>query len=179
MHRDIPGGGLDAPGNVPHAVSDRITIGGSVPLDKLSLHNGLFKPSVYWENSSLADPVTGMTRRISNQWDRRIFLEIDQDIEEWNSTWTFGIAPSFSRSTWRISQISLIAIHNPFDYASWTWHPKPDLSLKFQLDNIIPYRFRIQKINYAGPRNLNTLASIQDVVVHTRPRLFIQLRKTF
>ena len=80
LHEDITdlqdyipvGGGLDAPGNVPHAISDRITLGGTMPLDFLGLHNGLLKPNLYWENSSLADPVTGMTRRISNQRDRRL-----------------------------------------------------------------------------------------------------------
>lgn len=187
LHEDITdlqdyipvGGGLDTPGNVPHAVSDRITLSGTVPLDFLGLHNGLLKPTFYWENSSLVDPVTGMTRRISGQRDRRLFVEIDQDIEAWNSSWAFGIGPSFSNSTWRISQISLIAIHNPYDYATWTWHPRPDLSLKLEIDNIVPYRFGIEQINYAGPRNLNTLASIQDVAIRTRPRLFVQLRKTF
>jgi outer membrane receptor protein involved in Fe transport len=173
------GGGLDAPGNVPHAVNHRITLGGTVPLDFLGLRNGLLKPSLYWENSSLADPVTGMTRRISNQWDRRLFLEVDQDVESWDSTWAFGMGASFSKTTWRMSQISLLAIHNPYDYASWTWHPKPDLSLKFEVDNIVPSRFGNEQINYAGPRNLATLASIQDVVVRTRPRLFVELRKTF
>ncbi len=187
LHEDITdlqdyipvGGGLDTPGNVPHAVSDRITLSGTVPLDFLGLHNGLLKPTFYWENSSLADPVTGMTRRISGQRDRRLFIEIDQDIDSWNSTWTFGIGPSFSNTNWRISQINLIAIHNPYDYATWTWHPAPDLSLKFEVDNIIPYRFGNEQINYAGPRNLGTLASIQDVAIRTRPRLYVQLRKTF
>jgi len=117
--------------------------------------------------------------RAQHQRDRHLTLEIDQDIEAWNSTWQFFISPSFSNTNWRISQISLIAIHNPYDFAAWTWHPAPDLSLKFEIDNIIPYRFGNEQINYAGPRNLNTLASIQDVAIRTRPRLFIQLRKTF
>ena len=187
LHEDITdlqdyipvGGGLDAPGNVPHAISERFTIGGQLPLDYFGLHNGLLKPTIYWENSSLADPVTGMIRRISGQRDRRLFIEIDQDLEEWNSSWAFGMGASMSNSNWRISQIGLIAIHNPYDYASWTWHPAPDLSLKFEVDNIVPYRFGNEQINYAGPRNLNTLASIQDVAIRTRPRLFVELRKTF
>ncbi|MFO1248732.1 MAG: TonB-dependent receptor [Alphaproteobacteria bacterium] len=187
LHEDITdlqdyipvGGGLDAPGNVPHAISERFTIGGQVPLDYFGLKNGLLKPTIYWENSSLADPVTGLIRRISGQRDRRLFIEIDQDLEEWNSTWAFGMGASMSNSNWRISQISLIAIHNPYDYFSWTWHPRPDLSLQAEIDNIVPYRFGIGQINYAGPRNLNALASIQDVVLRTRPRLYLQLRKTF
>ena len=187
LHEDITdledyipvGGGLDAPGNVPHAVSDRITLSGTIPLDFLGLHNGLLKPSLYWENSSLADPVTAMTRRISGQRDRHLTLEIDQDVEAWNSSWVFGIAPSFSNTAWRISQISLISIHNPYDYAAWTWHPSADVSLTAGVDNMIPYRFEQELINYAGPRNLNSLASIQDVAIRTRTRVFLQLRKTF
>jgi outer membrane receptor protein involved in Fe transport len=187
LHEDITdlqdfipvGGGLDAPGNVPHAVSDRVSLGGTVPLDFLGLHKGLLKPTIYWENSSLADPVTGATRRISNQANRRLFVEIDQDLDQWNSTWTFGLNMTFSRTSWRISQINLITIHNPYDFFSWTWHPQPDLSLQFEVDNIVPYRFGQEQINYAGPRNLNTLASIQDVAIRTRPRLSLELRKTF
>src|SRR6202012_2794445 len=37
------GGGLDAPGNVPRAVSDKLEISGSIPLDFLGLRNGLLK----------------------------------------------------------------------------------------------------------------------------------------
>jgi hypothetical protein len=187
LHEDITdlqdyvpvGGGLDAPGNIPHAVSDKFSLSGTVPLDFLGLHNGLFKPSIYWENSSLADPVTGMTRRISRQRDRGITMEITQDVDSWNSSWRFGIAPSFSNTTWRISQISLVSIHNPYDYFVWDWNPKPDLALRFEVDNIIPYRFEQELLSYAGPRSQGTIASIQDVAIRTRPRLFVRLRKTF
>jgi hypothetical protein len=47
------------------------------------------------------------------------------------------------------------------------------------VDNIIPYRFEQELINYAGPRNLGVQSSIQDVAVRTRPRLYLELRKTF
>jgi hypothetical protein len=188
LHEDITdqedyipvGGGLDAPGNTPHAVSDKVTLSGTIPLDFLGLHNGLFKPTFYWENSSLVDPVTGMPRRISGQRDRRIAVEIDQDIDAWDSTWKFGFLPvSYSNTAWRISQISLVSIHAPYNYASWTWHPTTDLSLLFEGDNIIPYRFEQELINYAGPRNLGIQSSIQDVAIRTRPRFFLKLRKTF
>ena len=53
LHEDITdledyipiGGGLDAPGNVPHATDDQITLGGQIPLDWLGLTNGLLKPT--------------------------------------------------------------------------------------------------------------------------------------
>ena len=138
----IPAGsGLDTPGNVPHATNNQVSLTGTIPLDFLGLKNGLLKPTFTWYQSSLADPVTGIARRFSGQRDRRIFMEIDQDIEAWNSTWQFGIGPSFSNTVWRISQISLVTIHNPYDYFSWTWHAAPDLSLQFEVDNIVPYRF--------------------------------------
>ena len=89
------GGGLDAPGNVPHAVSDKLAISGSIPLDFLGLHNGLLKPDVYWTDSSLIDPVTGQRRRISGQRNINSYYNLTQDLPDaWKSTWAFPGAPA-------------------------------------------------------------------------------------
>ena len=42
------GGGLDAPGNIPRATSDKISVSGTLPLDFLGLKTGRLKPSFYW-----------------------------------------------------------------------------------------------------------------------------------
>jgi hypothetical protein len=174
------GGGLDAPGNVAHATSDKISFSGDIPLDWLGIRNGLLKPDVYWQLSSLVDPVTGMTRSISGQNDRRFSFTFSQDLNDWKSTWGFGFLPaSFGNSNWRIDQISHAGIHTPYSWAYWTYNPLPDWSLKVEVDNAPPYRFELRQDNYAGPRNLAPLMTVQDVFLRTRPRLFVQLRKTF
>jgi len=46
------GGGLDAPGNIPHATSDKLSLTGTIPLDFLGIKNGLLfqyntSPGIY------------------------------------------------------------------------------------------------------------------------------------
>jgi hypothetical protein len=188
LHEDITdlqdyvpiGGGLDGPGNIAHALSDTITMAGTIPLDWLGIPNALLKPNLTWNFSSLRDPVTGRNRRISGQRDHRLTFEFDQDLPDWRSSWGFGFQPiSQQWHNYRIDQISKIGIHVPYTYLFWTYNPAPDWNIKIQGDNISPYRFELEQDIYAGPRNLSPLSRIQDVVTRTRPRLFVQLRKTF
>jgi hypothetical protein len=188
LHEDITdledyipiGGGLDAPGNIPHATQDKFSITGQVPLDFLGLENALFKPNLYWTTSSLIDPVTGERRRISNARNINSYYDIIQDIDSLKSTWDFSWGTSFSRTTWRISQISRVAIHNsPYFNFSWTYKPTPDWKITLGADNFASYRFELEQINFPGPRNLSGPSSVQDVFDRTQPRIYLNLRKTF
>ena len=174
------GGGLDAPGNIPHATQDKFSITGQVPLDFLGLENALFKPNLYWTTSSLIDPVTGERRRISNARNINSYYEITQDIDSLKSTWSLSWGTSFSRTTWRISQISRVAIHNsPYLNAYWSYKPTPDWKITLGADNFASYRLEVEQINFPGPRNLSPPSSIQDVFARTQPRIYLQVRKTF
>jgi hypothetical protein len=188
LHEDITdledyvpiGNGLDAPGNIPHAVQDKFSISGQVPLDFLGLSNALFKPNLYWTTSSLIDPVTGERRRISNARNINSYYEVTQDIDSLSSTWDISWGTSFSRTTWRISQISRVAIHNsPYFSAWWAYKPTPDWKITLGADNFTSYRFELEQINFPGPRNLSPPSSVQDVFDRTQPRFYLQLRKTF
>ncbi len=187
LHEDITdledyipiGGGLDAPGNIPHATQDKFAISGQVPLDFLGLKGALFKPNLYWTTSDLIDPVTGEHRRISNARNINSYYEITQDIDSLKSTWDFSWGTSFSRTTWRISQISRAAIHNsPYFSAYWSYKPTPDWKITLGADNFSSWRFELEQINFPGPRNLSPPSSIQDVFTRTQPRVYLQLRKT-
>jgi outer membrane receptor protein involved in Fe transport len=174
------GNGLDAPGNIPRATSEKLAITGTIPLDFLGIKNGLLKPNVYWTTSSLIDPVTGEARRISNQRNINAYYNFTQDLDEWKSTWGFNWGTGFSRTTWRIAQISRIAIHNnPYVNIFWSYKPTADLNITLGADNFIPYRFEVEQRNFSGPRNLAPPATIQDEFIRTQPRFYLELRKTF
>lgn len=171
---------LDAPGNIAHAVSDKLMVTGTLPLDFLGVKNGLLKANMFWYQTEVADPVTGELRRISNQRERNIVFDITQDLEEWNSTWGFSFSPaSFNRQTWRISQISRIGIHNPFVNAFWSYKPSPDWKIVLGAENFIPYRFEMKQFNYPGPRNLGGAPTVRDEFIRTQPRIYLNLRKSF
>jgi hypothetical protein len=188
LHEDITdlqdyvpvGGGLDAPGNVPHALSDKISLSGTIPLDFMGISHGLLKPNLYWQFSSLADPVTGLHRPISDQRNRRLQFSFTQDLADWHSSWGFDVL--LADETWgqyRISQINYISIHTPYTSLHWVWNPAPNLSLRIEGTNVIPYRFELEQNYFSGPRDSGSLALIQHGVSRTRPQLFIELRKSF
>lgn len=176
------GGGFDAPGNVPHARSDKLSVNGVLPLDWLGIQGGLLKLTSYWTSSALTDPVTGETRRISGNHDRdaNVFFDFTQDLDGWKSTWgfTYGAA-SNSWHNWRIAQISKIGIHEP--YLNWFWSYKPASDWKFTVgaDNLLPYRFENTQYNYSAPRNVAPPPVVQSVYIRTEPRIYFELRKTF
>jgi len=174
------GGGLDAPGNISRATSEKIAISGLVPLDFLGLEKAQFKPNLYWATSDLIDPVTGEHRRMSNQRNINSYYEISQDIDSLKSTWSFNWGTGWARNTWRIAQITRVGIHNnPFVNFSWSYKPEPDWKITFSAENFIPYRFEIEQRNFNGPRTLGAQPVIQDRFARTQPRFYLLLRKTF
>jgi TonB-dependent receptor-like protein len=174
------GGGLDAPGNIPRATSEKLGIKGLVPLDFLGLEKAQFKPDLYWATSDLIDPVTGEHRRMSNQRNINSYYEISQDLDSLKSTWSINWGTGWSRNTWRIAQITRVGIHNnPYVNASWAYKPTPDLKITFSAEDFIPYRFEIEQRNFAGPRTVGAQPIIQDRFARTQPHFYIQLRKTF
>jgi hypothetical protein len=188
LHEDITdlqdyipvGGGLDAPGNVPHALNDKISLTGTIPLDYFGIRHGLLMPNFYWQMSHLADPVTGIHRSISDLRNRRLELSFTQDLEEWHSSWGLDYLPSGSDwSEYRIAQVTAIRIHTPYLALHWIWNPTPDLSLRIQGDNVVPYRFEQEQDYFAGPRDRASLIRIQNDLSRTRPRLYVELRKSF
>ncbi len=171
------GGGLDAPGNIPNATSEQITVSGTIPLDFLGIKNGLLKPNVYWTDSSLIDPVTGERRRISGQRDISSYYNFTQDIDAWKSTWGLSWGTSFSRTTWRISEIRRVSIHNnPLLSIFWSYKPTPDWKVTVGADNFLPWRLGIDQFDYPGPRDQNGAPSVQLIRLRTVPRFYLQFR---
>jgi hypothetical protein len=174
------GGGLDAPGNIPHATSEQITVTGTIPLDFLGIKNGLLKPNVYWTDSSLIDPVTGERRRISNQRNINSYYNFTQDIDAWKSTWGLSWGTSFSRTTWRISEVRRISIHNnPLLSAFWSYKPTPDWKITLEADNFTPWRLGIDQFDYPGPRDQAGTPSVQLIRLRTVPRFLVEIRSAF
>ena len=173
------GDGLDGPGNIAHALSSTYDAELSLPMDRLGIIGGTFKPSLVWRDTSARDPVTGQTRQISNTADHTIQLNFLEDINSLNSSLQFNMQTPYGRDYYRIDQVTQIHLSTPYFGVQWDYKPEPDLDLQFQLLNFVPYQFDVVEYNYGGPRNVSPLTSIQDEHTHSLPRLFLQLRKTF
>ncbi len=173
------GGGLDGPGNIPKAVNNIYDVEASLPLDRLGLEGGTLKPSLIWKDGAVADPVTGAIRQISATQDRKLVVDLLQDIPSWHSSLDLSIQTAFQKPFFRIDQVTDFHLSPLYVGLSWDYKPKPDFDLQLKLLDAVPYQFDITQYNYAGPRNISPLVSIQDVHTHSEPRILLQLRKTF
>jgi hypothetical protein len=189
LHEDITdlvdyiplGNGQDGPGNIPKAANDQVDVEAALPLDKLGLDGGQLTSSLVWYDSALTDPVTGQTRSISNQQDRKLRFGYVQDIPSLHSSFNLGVQLPFSRPSYRIAQVTKLRINQSTLYltASWDYKPAPDLDIYLQAVNFMPYHGELEQDNYAGPRNVSALSGINDLNISTLAQYRIQLRKTF
>src|ERR1700733_4017049 len=171
------GDGLDGPGNLPHGLLTTYDVEMSVPLDRLGITGGTLKPSLVWRDSSTRDPVTGEARQISNTRDHSLQIAYLEDIKSLNSSLEFDMGSfPYGRDYYRIDQLTHLQLATPYFGVQWDYKPQPDLDLQLQLSNIVPYTFDVIEYNYAGPRNVSPLTSIQDEHTHSFPRVFLQLR---
>ncbi|HEY2836722.1 MAG TPA: TonB-dependent receptor [Rhizomicrobium sp.] len=173
------GGGLDGPGNISSATNNIYDLELSMPLDRLGWTGGTFKPSLVWKDAAVPDPVTGAIRQISGVQDRKLVFNFLQDIPDWHSSLELTAQTAFTRPNFRIAQVNILRLHPVYLELDWDYKPEPDLDLQIKLQNFVPYQYELTEYNYAGPRDVSPLASIQDEHMHSLPRLFVQLRKTF
>ena len=173
------GSGLDGPGNIPKATNNIYDVEMSLPLDRLGAEGTTIKPSLVWKYGAVADPVTGVTRLFSNVQDKKLVVDLLQDIQSWNSSLDLTLQASFQKPYFRIAQVTDFRIYPLYVALSWDYKPAPDLDLLVKLQNIVPYQFDQIQYDYAGPRNVSPLVSIEDTHTHSEPFVYIQLRKTF
>ena len=173
------GGGLDGPGNIPKATNNIYNLQMSLPLDRLGAEGTTIKPSMVWKDAAVPDPVTGATRQISGVQDKKLVVDILQDIRSWNSSLDLTFQAAFQKPYFRIAQVTDFRIRPLYVALSWDYKPSPDLDLLVKLQNLVPYQFDQIEYNYAGPRDVSPLASIETTHTHSEPFFYIQLRKTF
>jgi outer membrane receptor protein involved in Fe transport len=173
------GGGLDGPGNIPKAINNIYNLELSMPLDRLGWEGGTFKPSLVWKDAAVPDPVTGQIRQISGVQDRKLVFNFLQDIPAWHSSIELTTQTAFKRPNFRIAQVNYLQLRPLYVELDWDYKPKPDLDLQIKLQNIVPYQYDLTQFNYAGPRDISPLTSIQLEHNHGQARIFLQLRKTF
>ena len=173
------GNGLDGPGNIPKSTNNIYDLELSMPLDRLGWEGGTFKPSLVWKDAAVPDPVTGQIRQISGVQDKKLVFNFLQDIPSWHSSLQLTMQTGFKRPNFRIAQVNYIQLRPLYVEFAWDYKPRPDLDLQLKLQNIVPYQYDATQFNYAGPRDVSPLDSIQVDHAHSQARIFLQLRKTF
>jgi hypothetical protein len=67
----------------------------------------------------------------------------------------------------------------PFLQLFGEYKPTNDLTLRLELTNLIPFKFKYQQDLYAGPRNVAPLLEQAELTIQSQPRMYFRVRKTF
>ncbi|MGD0192967.1 MAG: TonB-dependent receptor [Rhizomicrobium sp.] len=172
-------GVFDAPGNIGTGQNNQVDVEFTVPLDKIGLTNGLLKTTNIWRFSSVHDPVTGELRPISGERPQDIEWTLTQDIDSLKSTWGVYWFNCWKQNYYRVEQVQYQRTLPPFLSVWWEYKPTQSWSIHLELDNLARYGYQDTFDDYAGPRNISPLESIDNLYIKSQPRLYAQVRKTF
>ena len=169
---------FDAPANIGAGTKDEEILNLTLPLDRLGVPGGQIRVNSTWRQSEVTDPTTHTKRAITDlhpdDWD----AHFQQDLPNLNLNWGVDVFGDQWGRYFRFNEIETRKIEpyvNPFV----EWKPRPDWSLRFELDNITQRGFKRTLEHFAGPRGRSQVAFTEDKDPHFGQLYYVRLRKTF
>jgi outer membrane receptor protein involved in Fe transport len=151
-----PSGPYDAPGNIGSGRRDDVAVALTLPLDRVGFARALLTGQTTFRWSRVTDPITGLSRPISglhsNDWE----LHLIQALPRLKSTWGFDIIGPTIETNYRFDEVDtdkLGAFVSPFV----EYRPRPDLSFRIELRNLLDRRVEHSRLVYDDVRTTSPL----------------------
>jgi outer membrane receptor protein involved in Fe transport len=171
-------GRFDAPGNIGDGWREEAKLSLNVPLQRLGVPGGTLRFNGYWRRSKVTDPVTGQTRRISNQRPFEGDFLLTKAFPKWKSSLNLEGALGYVERVYRIAEVRRTQ-ETPMWKLYWDWSPRTDLIFRFQIENLTAKQRRRDRDIYAGPRSAGVLNFTEKRYAEQAPFLMIRTRKIF
>ncbi|MBI5941967.1 MAG: TonB-dependent receptor, partial [Caulobacterales bacterium] len=173
-----PGYAFDAPGNIGDGVSDSIEISLNLPLTRFGIPGGLLRTRADWTKSEVTDPVTGEARRISGQSPFEGEIRFSQDLPRWKLQWGSEAYLGFEERYYRFDQIETVELGTWVQvYAEYK--PRPNLSIRVEMQNLLGRNFTRTREVYTGPRNTSGVDFTDRRDLNFDPFIYFRIRRTF
>ena len=172
----LPGDQFDAPGNIGDGRRDRLGVDLSLPLDRLGVSGGLLSIEAERHWSSVTDPVTGASRRISGEAPFVGEARFSQDIARLRSTWGVEVAVGEREIEYRIDQLRRESSDAVW-MAYWDWKPDETLSVRLELQNVTARQSRLYRSFYNGPRSTGAVDDVEIRRARFDPYVSFRVRK--
>jgi len=170
------GGLFDGPGNIGDGVRDQAKLTLALPLDRLGISGGRIAGEGFLLRSKVTDPVTGRSRRISREEPYGGSFVFTQDLPKIGSTWALELDLGAIETSYRIDEVRREKTE-PYLTAYWEWRPRPDLSIKAQIDNFTGRSFERRRTLYDGPRSRGVIEAFERRNAQLDPFFFVRVRK--
>jgi len=175
-----PGAEFDAPQNIGSGEKRELAASLTLPTDKLWLKNGQLVVRVTWRASNVIDPSSHRGRQLSQLHPLDAEAHFTQGLPGLKSTWGFDAYGPWRQAEYHFNEVDTQSL-GPWLDIYFEYKPRPDVSLKFEGDNLLSHGLRQTRAFYDPFRDVagGELSSIDDRNVHFGPEFTVRLRKTF
>ena len=165
----------DAAGNIGDASSDSVTGMLNLPTDNWSLPQGLLKLSSTWRSSSVTDPTTQTTRRLSGEQPLSWRVEFSQDLPQQRTAWGFSVDNGWSNDNWQVGERDTSSGSN-WARAYVNYRPSSNMMVTLELNNLAGRAITYDRMHYAGGDRLASVDFTEHNLTRTQPFAMLKLR---
>ncbi|MDY6948763.1 MAG: TonB-dependent receptor [Pseudomonadota bacterium] len=169
----VPVNNFDAPGNLGDGTREKIALGLSLPLDRAGLSGTLLRFNGDWNWSSVDDPVTFESRRITKHAPVGGDVLITKEFPALRSTLSLENSYSKRETYYRISEVRTDHWDH-FLRLYWDWTPQPDTVIRLMFNNFTGRPRSRWRTVYDGTRASGEILYHEDR--HIDALRFVQLQ---
>jgi outer membrane receptor protein involved in Fe transport len=176
---------IDAPGNIGDGTRTEATLALSVPLERFGLRAAQVRGAITWRRSRVTDPVTGEERPISFLHPLDWEIHFTHDLPRWRVNYGIDVNGVFNgnyngyrETSYRVTEI-VTRVQHTFVVFFGEYKPRPNLILRWELQNALGRDFILTRQVYSGPRNTSPLAYVDVRHLRPGPALLLRVRRTF
>jgi hypothetical protein len=171
-----PSATYDAAGNIGDASADSVTGKLNLPTDSWSVPQGLIKLSTTWRSSSVTDPTTLETRRLSGEQALAWRVEFSQDLPQQRTAWGFSVDNGWNNDNWQVAE------RDTSSGTGWArlfvnHRPASNLTVTLELNNLAGRAVAYDRTHYAGDRLAGGVDFVEHNLTHTQPFAMLRVRR--
>jgi hypothetical protein len=162
---------FEAPGNIGDGRRWGLKLEGTLPLDWLGLQNARLDLSGLWQDSTVTDPVTGLTRRLSGEGGQggyrtlgvrnknieySVRADFRQDFQSARVAWGWTIADRADRPLYKVNELDVhndgVAINAFVETTRWF-----GIKTSLLVENMLDFTRSRDRTLYSGARELSAV----------------------
>lgn len=171
-----PSATIDTAGNIGDASADSVTGMLNLPTDSWSLPQGLIKLSTTWKSSSVTDPVTLATRRLSGEQPLSWRVEFSQDLPRQRTAWGFSVDNGWTNDNWQLAERDTSS-GTGWARAFVNYRPVSNMMVTLELNNLAGRAVTYDRTHYAGDRLAGGVDFVEHNITRTQPFAMLRVRR--
>lgn len=166
----------DVAGNIGDASADSVTGLLNLPTDNLALPQGLLKLSTTWRSSSITDPLTQATRRLSGETPLSWRVEFSQDLPQQRTNWGISVDNGWSNDSWQVAERDTSS-GSGWARAFVNYKPLRNLMVTLELNNLAGRTITYDRMHYAADRLAGGVDFVEHNITRTQPFAMLRVRR--